>query len=174
MLRAAKLKRSITALARALPAKASLELSRSLHELYEADPAEYRQLVGQGVLSRRRAYYLLSVGELLSRMNIPDERLSRIGWTKLSVIAHRLTRENANKQLDLAEENNVRELKRLVSGAGAQRRRCVLMYFTDAQYREFKRALLVHGATSKGRGLANMEQATLRLIQSRKVASRRS
>lgn len=30
------------------------------------------------------------------------------------------------------------------------------MYFTKGQYREFKKALLLHGATSKGRGLAKM------------------
>jgi hypothetical protein len=117
-------------------------------------------------LGLRKAYYLLSIDQQLSRINISPAQLRRIGWTKLQIIAKRITRKNMRQLIAMAEQNTSYQLTKVIRGIKAKRKkRCILMYFTEAQYRKFEAAVLRNGGIRRGRGLINKEQAILRALK---------
>jgi hypothetical protein len=149
--------------------KRFLELARALRQLKRAAPDRYRLCVKNSGISQRKAYYLLSVCEAFETLQVPEERLKAIGWTKLQVIAGHVTKHNVNELLKLAETETTRDLKALMSGAPSKTTpHCVLMYFTEAQYGEFAEAVLSHGAAKVPRGLIGKEEALAAVIQSYK------
>jgi hypothetical protein len=123
---------------------------------------EFKNIIRDGVLSRRTAYYLLKVRQQLDRAELSTSQAERIGWTKLQIIGKKMNAKN----LKLAEKNNVQELKRLI-GEDSRRSKphCVLLYFGKEQYRQFRQAMLRHGASRRGRGLVGKEEALLRLVR---------
>jgi hypothetical protein len=160
------LKESILTLA-ALPRNQDrLDLSRKLDLLHRRDRAEFLDVIRAGGLSRRTAFYLRKVGQLIRTAKLSTFQAERIGWTKLQIVGDKLNGKNASRLLKLAEENNAQELRRLVSKKRAKSKpNCVQLYFTDKQYEQFKRALTDQNATSKGRGIVGKEEALMRLIR---------
>lgn len=106
------------------------------------------------------------VGGLIRTAKLSTSEAERIGWTKLQVIGKYFTRNNADKLLRLAEANTVHGLKLLMRGKKPKpKTHCVLMHFNPHQYRMFEKAIVQHGAVVlKGRGIANKEQALVKLI----------
>ena len=82
------------------------------------------------------------------------------------------TGKNAAKLVRLALNSSAQELKRIMREDDQKPApHCVLMYFSPQQYRQFRNAMVLHGATSTGRGLARKEEAIMRLIrQTRRTA----
>ena len=69
-----------------------------------------------------------------------------MGWTKLAMIAKQVTQDNIDELLDLAEQNNVKELERITRGERPLgNSHCVLMYFSPKQYEELKRPSCITG-----------------------------
>jgi hypothetical protein len=161
-----ELKRRIVARASSGPENVSLAQGSDLAALYDEDPAEFRSIIDKGEMKRRRAYYLLRVGQLLKTGTFTKSDAERIGWTKVQIIADKITGKNVAKLVRLALDNSAQELKRIMREDDQKPApHCVLMYFSPQQYVQFKRAMILHGATSTGRGLARKEEAIMRLIR---------
>ena len=98
-------------------------------------------------LSRRTICYLLKVWETFSDLDIPRERLVRVGWTKLAVIAENLEPEVMEEALALAETATAKELPALLKGAPRKAKaRTVQLRLTPRQYDQFAAVLLENGA----------------------------
>jgi hypothetical protein len=73
---------------------------------------------------------------------------------------------NAARLLRLARDNSAQELKRIMREDDQKPApHCVMMYLGRDQYRQFRTAMLAHGASRIGRGLVGKEQALMRLIR---------
>ena len=164
MLSIVDLKRTAVALAR--ERDKHLELADCLRRLQERDKSELRALFGRPGLGKRKIYCLLEISRGIARENLSKSRLRRIGWTKTWIANQHLTRYPADELLDLAENCTVSELKTRLQGGGQQvKSRCVLLYFSPSEYKEFEKAVLRNGGVRSGRGLLNKERAVLSLVR---------
>ena len=147
-----------------------LELGKALRQLQDRDLELFQKIVAKGSLRRRKAYYLVEVSRIFDPLPVPRSRLRKIGWTKLQVIGKRVTPDNLDDLLSLAEGVNAKELERRLRGEKPlDNAHCVLMYFSPKQYAELEEVLVAHGGTKSRRGILNKEEALLRVI--RKVKS---
>ena len=85
-----------------------LELAEALSELRTmpkppGDRPTLDELASHVKLSRRTICYLLKVRQVFSDLGIARDRLVRIGWTKLAVIAGKPEPEEVEEALALAE-----------------------------------------------------------------------
>jgi hypothetical protein len=145
-----------------------LELGRALRELHEREPQQFSDIVTKSGLGRRKAYYLVDISRAFDPLEVSRAKLKEVGWTKLAMIAKRVTQENFEKLLNLAERNNVKELDRLARGyKPLGDSHCVMMYFSPTQYEVLEQALVRHGAKKArgGRGLADKEDALLKIVR---------
>jgi hypothetical protein len=145
-----------------------LELGRTLRQLQDREPQRFQEIVAKSDLGRRKAYYLLDVSRSFEPLRVSRARLKKVGWTKLAMIAKQVTQDNIDGLLDLAQQNNVKELERITRGErplGTSH--CVLMYFSPQQYEELEEALVHHGASkaARGRGLVDKEKALLKMTR---------
>lgn len=145
-----------------------LELGRTLRQLQDREPQLFQEIVSKSHLGRRKAYYLVDVSRVFDPLQVSRAKLKKVGWTKLAMIAKQVRPDNIDQLLDLAEQNNVRELERIMRGEeplGAAH--CVLMYFSPKEYDELEEALVRHGArkAERGRGLVEKEQSLLKMIR---------
>ena len=153
-----------------------IELAIALGSLRDDSQGGLKRFAEKSGMSARKVYYLAEVGEKLKQVRIQKARLERIGWTKLQIIAKKITRENANELFTLAESHTCHQLKAHMQGGESETKtHCVLMYFSPEQYEEFEKAILSHGGERSGRGLIKKEEAILNIIASlpkaRRIAS---
>jgi hypothetical protein len=147
-------------------------LADHLAQLQRHDPDLWRRFLTESDMGRRKAYYLVKVWQQFVGLNLPSKRLEQIGWTKLQIIGRYINGRNAKRLLKLAEQCTAAELEARVRGVeAAQKKRCVMMYFTPEQYQQFEKALLLHGATRSGRGLRDKEEATISLVRRARQAA---
>jgi hypothetical protein len=93
----ARLRKAVKLAAR--PESTFLELAQFLASLHDTDPTVLLRFVHDSGMKKRKAYYLLELGQRLQELHLSEARLKRIGWTKLSVIGRTLTRENGETRL---------------------------------------------------------------------------
>ena len=165
-----QLKKRASALAGLPRNRGWLELSQVLELLNgyrgEKGRAAFQNLIHDGSLSRRTAYYLRDVGQLIRAAKLSARQAERIGWTKLQIIGDKMNAKNADRLMKLAEESNAQELKRKIrEDSSHSKPHCVLLYFSNEQYRRFRRAVLRHGGSSTGRGIIGKEEAILSIIR---------
>ena len=150
-----------------------LELAEALSELRalpkppDGDRPTLDVLIDLTKLSRRTICYLLKVWQTFSDLGIPRERLVRIGWSKLAVIAENSEPEEMEEALALAETATVKELPALLKGAPRKAKaRTVQLRLTPRQYDQFEAVLLANGARrpKKGRGLSGKEKALMKAL----------
>ncbi len=143
-----------------------LELGRSLRQLLERAPKLFRQVVNKGNLGGRKAYYLIKVSRVFDPLPIPRQRLRKVGWTKLQVIAKHVTPDNVDVLLELADATTSKDLERQMRGdKPLGNAHYVLMYFSPKDYAELEDALLKHGGVRSGRGIQNKEEAVLAALR---------
>jgi hypothetical protein len=144
-----------------------VELAALLRQLKESDPSAFKNFLVQAGLGRRRSYYLIDVAEAFGDIAMAQqERLNRIGWTKLQILARNVTPKNREKLLRLAEGHTVEDLKALMQGQEPlEGRRTVLLYFSAKQYEKFAKAIAKNGAIRSGEGYANKEEALIRALK---------
>jgi hypothetical protein len=66
--------------------------------------------------------------------------------------------------LEYAETHTTKQLEQHIQDRKSKpRTRCVLLYLTDSQYRDYEKAALQFGARKRGRGLVDKEAATVRM-----------
>ena len=144
-----------------------LELGKALRQLQDRDPEMFRQLYeSNSDLGRRKAYYLVAVSRTFDPLPISRLRLKKIGWTKLEILSHHITKDNAQELLQLAEESTAKQLGTLMKGEKPiNNARCVLMYFTPKEYKVLEEALVNNGGQRSGRGFLNKEKALIAALK---------
>jgi hypothetical protein len=130
-----------------------------------ASGAKFKAMVSREGVGSRKAYYLINIAEKLRPHMRYRARLQRLGWTKCQLIAAQLPEADFPGLLKFAEEHSVHDLKAYGRRSTQTQRRCVLLYFSPDQYRQYERAMLNYGATRRGRGLTNKEAATIRMVK---------
>jgi hypothetical protein len=140
-----------------------LELASLVRKLYETNSDEFKTLIAQQHLGRRKAYYLVEVDRAFGDIaNEQCVRLNEIGWTKLATIAASITHKNREKLLKLAEAHTVEDIKALVRGeTPVTDRKTIVLYFTPKQHEKFAKVILKHGAIKSGDGFAKKEEALI-------------
>ncbi|MBP2157490.1 MULTISPECIES: hypothetical protein [Asticcacaulis] len=124
-----------------------LELARGLRKVKENTPELFDEVIKGLRLHSRKAYYILNVEAELQAFGISDERLLEIGWTKLSLIAPKLTQENHQKLLKLAETHTAREVGLLLNGEfPAPDSKVLQIYLPVKDYDIVAKALTLFGA----------------------------
>ena len=158
-----------------------LELAEALHNFRETFITEdgrqlrnaalrpgdrFMMAIGKAGLSRRRVCYLLAISKVFGnpRTAAKRARLQAIGWSKLGLAASYADKRTRSVLLRLAEEHSLRSLKATLSGR-AKAKHCVILNFTDRQYKAFKKALLANGGRRHGGGLTNKEEAIFNVLR---------
>lgn len=146
-----------------------IALGRYLRAVSEAPGASVAEAGAQFGVNRRKAQYLVEIARTIDGLGIPDERLRRIGWTKLSVIASDLDAGNADELLTAAEKHKVPDLQAILAGRKPASRRHVMKFdLDDAQHAVVRAALLAHGASPSSRGLHDKEAALVAALTAAK------
>jgi hypothetical protein len=140
-----------------------LDLGGELAKLHEmVSGAKFKAIASREGVGSRKAYYLINIVERLRPHMRYRARLQRLGWTKCQLIANRLSDEEFTDLLKFAEEHTAQDLKAYGRRRSTRaQHRCVLLYFTLEQYRQYESALLKCGASRRGRGLTRKEEATI-------------
>ena len=136
-------------------------------ELQDRDPQLFRRLYqGKSDLERRKAYYLIEIARIYEPLPVSRPRLKKIGWTKLQLVGKRVTKDNLEEMLQLAEKTPAKHLERMMRGEKAiDNAHCVLMYLTPKQYKDLEKVLVQHGATATGRGILGKEAALMKALR---------
>lgn len=122
-------------------------------------------------MSRRRMYYLLSVGRLLTHGTIEKQLAEEVGWTKLQIIARHFE-ETEIEPIELRDvmarsrATNVIGVRELLSEqAGETPKRAFVFHLDRGQAAELRSALLAFGAEEYARrGLRRKELALFQII----------
>jgi hypothetical protein len=170
---AALLKKRVQTLA-AQDDDSMIELAEALAEIWalpkppEGDRPTLEELIDLTKMSRRTIFYLLKVWRRFRDLGVPRDRLVRIGWTKLAVIAESYDPGTVDAALALAETCVAKELpRRLRGGHDCGKIRTVHLRLTPRQHEDFEAALLANGARrpKNKRGLARKETALMRALR---------
>ena len=142
-----------------------MQLARLLRELQDEDPDTFFPVVDRLGLSHRKAYYLVQIDKTFSALPVKNDRLHKIGWTKLQRLCPHISQENWAELIALAERHTVHQLDAILRGEEPREdENCVLLYMTDTQYLIFRKALLQHGAIPAKGTLQNREAALVRAL----------
>lgn len=137
-----------------------LELGSLLRQVQNSSSGDFKKLCSFPELGRRKAYYLVAIDKAFADKDVPAERLRKIGWTKLAMLAPHVTDENVDDALLFAELHTVKNIEAAVHGMepiiGG---RTVLLNFTADQFAAFSTAIVAHGAIKNGKGFIGKEAA---------------
>ena len=143
-----------------------IEAAELLRRLLDEDPSMFLATAKELGIQTRKAYYLVQIDRALDGLSVPRERLLRIGWTKLQVIAAHITPENAETLLSQAESHPVHVLRDIIDGhAPETAKHCVILYLFDDEYEIFAQVLQAHGASLVGRGIKWKEEALIEALE---------
>lgn len=134
----------------------------------DGDRPTLEELIDLTNMSRRTIFYLLRVWRRFSNLGVSRERLVRIGWTKLAVIAENCDPGTEEAGLALAETCATKELPRRLRGGNDRGKiRPVHLRLTRRQHEDFETVLLANGARrpKNKRGLARKEIALMRALR---------
>ena len=154
-------------------------LATLLSELAELTNVSPSALYPRLPLSRRRAYYLISVGDLIRRHQLSKAEAEAIGWTKLQIVARHArkrtdgpSRKELSAWLERASNLPAHRLSDAIEGSAPQetgKARAVLFRLPSELYALVEEELIAHGAVRRGRGLVDKEGALVRLVQRRRA-----
>lgn len=142
----------------------SYALARAIHGLHTSAPESFRQLIRDRLIARRRAYYLRQVGRAIELAGLSDEVLGQIGWTKLTLIAERLTPDTADELISLAKIETVSGLRSALTKLQASPRRHLVLSLSTEDYDLIVAALLKRGAVIQENGIRNAGSALKSMI----------
>ena len=146
-----------------------LELAALLRQLQEKQPDDFKALLSLPELGRRKGYYLVEIDRAFADLGVPSERLNKIGWTKLQLIARHVTPENLEALLTLAEAHTAKNLDLIMRGEepilGGK---TVLLFFNGKQFEAFSKAIIEHGADKNGAGYIGKEKALIKALRKNK------
>lgn len=145
--------------------EAFLQLGRVLSKLQVEDLQTFKGAVKAANLGSRKAYYLLEIDRAFRDLDVTDEQLMEVGWTKLGMLAKKVNPHNVDMLLDKASGLTARQLADLLKGLepkGAAR--TVMLSFTPDEYEKLDITLRHFGAQRSGRGLVDKEKAIMALV----------
>ena len=135
-----------------------LSAGRVLKSAQEMMPDEFRRIADAAGISLRKAYYLIQIEANFGPYELEPGRLKAIGWTKLIMIGPRLTPDNCEELLVLAEGNTAHKLSLILAGEfPAPTTRVLQIYLTPDEYETVAKALVEFGAMRVGSGLIHKE-----------------
>jgi hypothetical protein len=141
--------------------------ARRLREVQDENPHLFPVVAKFLNIGLRRAYYFARIDRTFRELEVDDDRLTAIGWTKLKLLADYIDGDNCEYLLDMAEKSTVRELSLIVRREVPQPgTRCITLYLTPDQYEVFSGAVTANGAVKVGGGLANKEKALINALSS--------
>jgi len=156
-----------------LPAAPFTDLANELCNLQGIDRRRFREHLNDLGLSKRKAYYLIKIWDRLKGA-LPEERLEKLGWSKLKVLLPHINERNANVVLAFAEKHTVRECELFLNKQPyREKTRCMLIRFSAEDYAMFSDAIVVNGGQKRGKGLVGTEKALMRIIARAKRAEGR-
>jgi hypothetical protein len=79
------------------------------------------------------------------------------------MIAAQLPDGDLAELLEWAEELSAKELDTFIRRKTTTGKRCVLLYFSPADYRQYEKAALKCGAAKRGKGLTGKEAAIIKM-----------
>lgn len=142
-----------------------MELARNLRSLQETDSERFRDIIDKSGLGRRKAYYLVALDKSLGGIKISKDRLRKIGWTKMALMAKAIDKYNYAEYLDFAENHTAKELQvKVAGGKHEDNAHSVLFYFNEQNYETLQDVLVKFGAKRQGRGLVNKDEALMNLV----------
>jgi hypothetical protein len=143
-----------------------LELAALLRKLQEKSPADFKSLISIPQLGKRKAYYLVVIDRAFGGYPQLRERLLKVGWTRLALIAPYVTAGDVDDALQFAEANSAWAIRQALKGkdlpVGA---RSVLLHFSPEQFAFFATEILKHGAVKNGEGFIDKELAVIAALQ---------
>jgi|ERR1700678_2161686 hypothetical protein len=105
------------------------ELGRVLCKLLDGDPELFAQLWEKTDLGRRKTYYLVEVSRVFDPLII-SQRLKRIGWKELQIIA-----KHVEELLKHAETCSAEKMEAHMRGEKSlDNAHCMLKYFSPKPY----------------------------------------
>lgn len=148
-----------------------LEIGRRLRLFYEALPDNgnkiktFNELLEGTKYSRRSASYWIDIDRIYSRLGVPDARLARIGWSKLSMLARHVNRRNVENWLSFAERSTTNEVRARLNQSEPSSRNIVFK-LSAAENAILTAALVRNGARAPGpKRLFNKEAALIALCR---------
>jgi hypothetical protein len=148
-----------------------LELGKALRDLKSSSKEDYRRVVKKSGLATRKAYYLINLADQLQVSSGFQKRLHDLGWTKSKIIGKHRLGYNFVKLIEYAESHTTKQLEAYVAAKEqVTGTRCVLLYFTPGQYRQYEEAVLKFEGKKSGRGLVDKELATVKMARKAIVA----
>lgn len=131
------------------------ELALRLRELHDQDQAAFNAAIRDRSIRRRRAYELLRIANAFADAGLAVERLEAIGWTKLALVAKRLSDLNRrvrsgcrSKVTSIWQRHTVHELPaRLAMMVEPLNTRLVSLWLTPEEYEVYRVSMIAHGAT---------------------------
>ncbi|PKP96350.1 MAG: hypothetical protein CVT74_17300 [Alphaproteobacteria bacterium HGW-Alphaproteobacteria-13] len=108
---------------------------------------------------------MAQIDEALGDMDVSAERIQRLGWTKLSLLAAYGKKETIDDLIDVAEGCTAHELKMHIrDGKFEPEGRTVVLHFSKEQYALLDQVMRAKGAEPHSRGLLKKEEALMRLV----------
>jgi hypothetical protein len=143
-----------------------LEAARHLREIQDEAPDEFVDTVKQLRIGLRKAYALASIDRSFHTRNIERERLRKIGWTKLAMLAPIVDDDNVETLLSFAEEMPSHALARMVRGETVDLNgRIVALYLDTESLALFEQVIERFGAVRAPRGWLRKETALVKAMQ---------
>jgi len=99
-----------------------LEAARYLREIQDEHPDDFVSVARKLKIGRRKAYALARTDRRFHDLGIAPDRLRRIGWAKLQIVALQIDQDNCEELLDLAETHSREALAQSGRMAPGQRR----------------------------------------------------
>lgn len=142
-----------------------IETARFLRQTREEHPDEFQATAKTLKVGLRKARHLVQIDKKLDEMNIAAERVKRLGWTKLSLLAAYGEDETIEDLIEVAETCTAHQLKTYIrDGKFDPDGRTVVLHFDSEQYALLEQALLAKGAKLEPKGLLEKEAALMRLV----------
>lgn len=140
------------------------ELAAALSGLQGLAPREFREVTKEIGISPRTAFYLARIWGSIENLKERD-RLLKLGWTKLSLIAPHLTAKNSREILTFAETHTVQECRLHLSEKPIKETtRCMLLRFSAKDYARFADGIVKNGGKKRGKGLVGTEKALMKIL----------
>lgn len=134
--------------------------ARRLREIEDDNPEEFSAVAKLLKIGYRRASDLAQVDRAFRDLKVDRNTLTTIGWTKLQLLSRKINKLNCGQLLEMAAGANVRDLKRILKYEfPIPKARCVVLYFSNAEYALFAKVILAHGAKKYARGIVDKEVA---------------
>jgi hypothetical protein len=117
-----------------------LQAARYFRKVQDETPEKFSSIAKYCGVGRRTAYYWAALDRVFDGLGVDEMRLSRIGWSKLQIIAKHIDQENCEELLTIAEASSAHDVALLMRGEKPVKgTRVVTLYLKARQYKISRR-----------------------------------